>query len=164
MMKATFNECLKSTKEVVPYKNGQKIDFVELLATKCNRKGISVQEAKILIKAKHNFDDEKVTELIDKAYSNLEEHGKDKKRSLENYLVAKYDFRYNEVTGKTEYKTKLEKSYDVLKDFSLNFLYRELNNDGYRVGTDRLSKLLMSDFVEVYNPCMVFVLLYKIFY
>lgn len=151
-MKKIFNECLKSTKELVPFKNGQKVDFVELLATKCNRKGIAVQEAKILIKEKHNFDDEKVTELIEKSYANLEEYGKDKKKSLENYLTSKYNFRYNEVTGRIEYKLKSAKLYDVLKDFELNSLYRELNNNGYRVGIDRLSKLLMSDFVQVYNP------------
>lgn len=151
-MKSTFNECLKDTKELVPFINGQRKGFVEILSAKCNRKGIPMNEAKILIKKEYNFDDEKVTGIIEKSYANTDEFGKEKKPTVESYLNSKYDFRYNEVTGRMEYKKHNAKNYISIRDYELNSLYRELNNNGFRIGTGRLEKLLISDFVDEFNP------------
>jgi predicted P-loop ATPase len=145
-------KCIQEIQNALPY-SGNEEAFVRLLSAKCNRMAIPIKETKILIKKKsYNFDDEKVTKLIEEVYAKKEEFGKDKKPTIETFLSSKYDFRYNEVTGKIEFKISGKKDFEELTDYNLNSIYRKLGKEGYKIGIDRLNKLLQSDFVQMYNP------------
>lgn len=72
--------------------------------------------------------------------------------TIEKYLAKRYDFRLNEVLSRLEYKTKHESNYKLLNDYDLNSMYCELKNDKYKLGVDRLIRILHSKYVDKYNP------------
>jgi len=72
---------------------------------------------------------------------------------IEKFLNSKYEFRYNEVLGRTLYKNKNDKEeYKLLKNYRLNSIYRELKNNDIKVSAQGLRSLLESDFVPKLNP------------
>ena len=66
----TFQKCVSETETKFSYIDGQKENFVRTLADHCNKNGIFVEEARIAIKEKYNYNDELVTKIITKEYSN----------------------------------------------------------------------------------------------
>jgi predicted P-loop ATPase len=68
---------------------------------------------------------------------------------VEDYLIARYDIRYNVVSNEIEIKSKNENNYNVLNE---NNLYRELHLNNIKFPMNNLMFLLRSDFVEKYNP------------
>ncbi|MBL7887069.1 MAG: virulence-associated e family protein [Flavobacterium sp.] len=71
----------------------------------------------------------------------------------ENYLNKKYDFRYNEILGRTFYKEKgSESNYQLLENFKFNSIKRELDNNQIPSTYSDLRCLLASDYVPKYNP------------
>jgi len=70
----------------------------------------------------------------------------------EEFLDARYDFRYNIITSRTEYRQKGSLDYIEIKDTELNSLYRLLHRFHINIGIDILASLLHSDFVTSYNP------------
>lgn len=71
----------------------------------------------------------------------------------ENYLNEKYEFKFNEITKRTYYKVKGEKSDFILLDsYKRNSIKRELDNNNIPCTASDLKCLLNSDFVNVYNP------------
>jgi predicted P-loop ATPase len=71
---------------------------------------------------------------------------------VEQYLTFKYNFRYNEVSGKVEWKSKNEKVFEPITDYFLNSLGRKLNKAGLPSSINMLRNLLVSDFTPVFNP------------
>lgn len=71
---------------------------------------------------------------------------------IENYLNNKYQFRYNEVTGRTYFKEKQNNEFKLLKQINLNSIKRELNNNQVTCSNTDLRCLLESDYVQIYNP------------
>ncbi len=72
--------------------------------------------------------------------------------TTEKYLKKQYDFKYNVVTGKVEWKKVSNSKFEELTDYALNSLLRELNLKGYQISFSRLRSLLFSDFVVKYDP------------
>ncbi len=70
----------------------------------------------------------------------------------EEYLRARYEFRLNVITSKTEYREIGTNEFVEIKDLQLNSLYRELQRFHIKIGLDVLAGLLHSDFVPVYDP------------
>lgn len=70
----------------------------------------------------------------------------------EEFLEARYDFRYNIITSRTEYRPKGSVGYAEIKDTELNSLYRLLHRYHINMGIDILASLLHSDYVTSYNP------------
>lgn len=73
---------------------------------------------------------------------------------VEQYLKKKYDFRFNIITGRNEFKLLGEKEFTYLDDFKINSLLRELTKNHIRTNVTSLRGLLLSDFCPVYNPFM----------
>lgn len=70
----------------------------------------------------------------------------------EDFLDERYDFRYNIISGKTEFRIKGTQTYNDIDDNQLNSLYRSLQKYHIKIGIDSLASLLHSDFVLSYNP------------
>lgn len=81
---------------------------------------------------------------------------KETKLSVEHYLTSKYDFRWNEFTGRTEIKKK-NKNWQPVTDYIENSLYRELTNEDYQIGTSKVHTLLNSDFVYKFDPLKYYI-------
>jgi len=71
---------------------------------------------------------------------------------VEQFLNTKYDFRYNEVTGKVEAKTKADQLFHPVSDYFLNSLARQMIKAGVPCGITLLRNVLMSDYTPVFNP------------
>ena len=72
---------------------------------------------------------------------------------VEDYLNYKYEFRYNKITGKPEYRTNRDKGpFIAVEDIDLNSLYREMKQFKIKCSIPRLKSLLISYFCEIYNP------------
>lgn len=70
----------------------------------------------------------------------------------EAFLSANYDFRYNEVTNKVEFKRKDDENYSVLTDYAFNSILRKCTKNGFEITTSALRSLLNSDYTEIFNP------------
>jgi predicted P-loop ATPase len=72
---------------------------------------------------------------------------------IENYLNNKYVFRYNEILNRTFYKEKSSNvDFELLKNYKLNSIKRELNNCNIQSSHTDLRCLLESDYVTKHNP------------
>ena len=70
----------------------------------------------------------------------------------EGYLNNKYDFRYNIVLGKLEYKLKGAGTYSLMTDFHENSIFRQLHKNNIFIGMDKLRSVLQFYFCKVYDP------------
>lgn len=68
---------------------------------------------------------------------------------VENYLNAKYDFRYNTIKHEIEYSLKSLNTYEPVNE---NSLYIELMKNGLNFSMPNLIAILKSEFVPRYNP------------
>lgn len=71
---------------------------------------------------------------------------------IERYLKKHYDFRYNIVTCKVEYKRRTDKKFLLLSDYQHNSILRELARNRINCTPSTLKNLLFSDFVYKYDP------------
>jgi predicted P-loop ATPase len=72
---------------------------------------------------------------------------------IENYLIEKYFFKYNEILNRTFIKeNQNDSNFELLKSYKLNSIKRELNNRGINATQSDLKCLLESDFVPKFNP------------
>jgi hypothetical protein len=65
-----FEKSVQLTENIYQFSEGNRNNFVHLLANNCNRNGINEYEATAKIKAQYNYDDAEVTTAIKSAYSN----------------------------------------------------------------------------------------------
>ena len=71
---------------------------------------------------------------------------------IENFLRKHYDFRFNEVTMRIEYKPKAAAAFELLSDYKLNSIYRELKLNSLKTNVSELRSIINSDFVPQFNP------------
>lgn len=71
---------------------------------------------------------------------------------IERHLITNYEFRYNTVTGRLEFKKKLQEDYQQLNDYKLNSIIRELGKKQLKVSGQNLRTIILSDFTPAYNP------------
>jgi predicted P-loop ATPase len=75
------------------------------------------------------------------------------KSNIESILNTKYDFRYNEINNKLEYKLKNSEHYSEIKEYDLNSILRLANASlTKKVLKKELAELLNSSFTPTYNP------------
>ncbi len=75
-----------------------------------------------------------------------------KNERIESFLSDKYDFRFNIIKSKPEYKLKSEKQFRSITKFDLNTLKRELDKKEFYTSTDNIRSILESDFSTKTNP------------
>jgi predicted P-loop ATPase len=72
--------------------------------------------------------------------------------AIENFLSSKYQFRYNPISDRTEFKTIKGKNYEFLTERDMNSLFRDLNHAGIKCQISTLKSIINSDFIEESDP------------
>ena len=76
-----------------------------------------------------------------------------KNAEIENYLSTHYEFRYNTVLGKTEYRSKGNSDFVKVGRYEINTLRRELDCDeDIMTSSDNLYSIIESSFSPRVNP------------
>ena len=76
-----------------------------------------------------------------------------KNGEIETYLSSYYEFRYNTVLGRTEYRSKEDAHFSKVGRYESNTLRRELDNDvGIITSSDNLYSIIESSFSPRINP------------
>lgn len=76
-----------------------------------------------------------------------------KNSEIEAYLSSRYEFRYNTVLGRTEYRSKNDAHFTKVGRYEINTLRREIDNDiGIVTSSDNLYSIIESSFSPRINP------------
>ena len=76
-----------------------------------------------------------------------------KNSEIEAYLSTHYEFRYNTVLGRTEYRSKNDAHFSKVGRYEINTLRREIDNDiGIITSSDNLYSIIESRFSPRINP------------
>ena len=76
-----------------------------------------------------------------------------KNGKIETYLSSHYEFRYNTVLGRTEYRRMNSSDFTKVGRYEINTLRRELDNDvGIITSSDNLYSIIESSFSPRINP------------
>ena len=76
-----------------------------------------------------------------------------KNGEIETYLSSRYEFRYNTVLGRTEYRSKNDAHFSKVGRYEINTLRREIDNDiGIITSSDNLYSIIESSFSPRINP------------
>ena len=76
-----------------------------------------------------------------------------KNGKIETYLSSRYEFRYNTVLGRTEYRRMNSSDFTKVGRYEINTLRRELDNDvGIITSSDNLYSIIESSFSPRINP------------
>ena len=76
-----------------------------------------------------------------------------KNGEIEIYLSSRYEFRYNTVLGRTEYRGKNDAMFSKVGRYEINTLRREIDNDiGIVTSSDNLYSIIESSFSPRINP------------
>ena len=76
-----------------------------------------------------------------------------KNAEIEEYLSNHYEFRYNTVLGRTEYRDKVNCDFSKVGRYEINSLRREIDNDiGIATSSDNLYSIIESSFSPRINP------------
>ena len=72
---------------------------------------------------------------------------------IETYLSSRYEFRYNTVLGRTEYRSKNDAHFSKVGRYEINTLRREIDNDiGIITSSENLYSIIESSFSPRINP------------
>lgn len=77
-------------------------------------------------------------------------------KEIKKYLNNKYEFQYNVVSTRPEYKIKAENIFQSLDNRKLDSLFIEVNEKESNVSKDNLLSLLTSDYSKSYNPIEIY--------
>jgi hypothetical protein len=176
-----YHDSIKLTEHKESFTTGNRNNFVHQLACNLNRSGVPFAAALGFILADYNYDEKEVMAAVNSAYKNISEHGKaievkslpllkerepegevsddeePRKRipaidRVENFLLLKYRFRNNTITGRLEYRFLTKKVWHQVNDYIENSMLRELLKNKVRTNMSGLRNLLYSDFCELFNP------------
>ena len=76
-----------------------------------------------------------------------------KNTEIEEYLSIHYEFRYNTILGRTEYRSRANSNFTKVGRYEINTLRRELDNDvGIITSSDNLYSIIESSFSPRGNP------------
>ena len=76
-----------------------------------------------------------------------------KNTEIEEYLSIHYEFRYNTILGRTEYRSRANSNFTKVGRYEINTLRRELDNDvGIITSSDNLYSIIESSFSPRVNP------------
>jgi predicted P-loop ATPase len=159
---AVFEHCKRYTDKKKNYTQGNRNNYIYLLANNCNRKGLTEEQCLNYTCAEFNLDNEETKLTINSAYNNRGQHNTDKIKEdkenlnnitiIEEYLTERYNFRYNEVTGKIEFKKKADFLFIPMTDYLENSLFRELLKANIKCNISKLRSILCSDFCPTFDP------------
>ncbi|WP_374363896.1 VapE domain-containing protein [Cloacibacterium sp.] len=96
------------------------------------------------------------TKTEDGNFSDDEEEQPSYIDKLEMFLNNRYNFRYNTVLGKLEFKTLKATKWKPMTDFSENSILREILKAKVKCSINSLRNLLHSDYCEMFDPFEVY--------
>ena len=99
-----------------------------------------------------NSGESTATKTPDGNFSDEEEEQPSYIDKLEMFLNNRYNFRYNQVLGKLEFKTLKAYKYKPMTDFTENSILREILKAKVKCSINSLRNLLHSDYCEMYDP------------
>ena len=112
----------------------------------------SVQSAGV----KNNSGESFVKKIEDGNFSDDEEEQPSYIDKLEMFLNNRYNFRYNTVLGKLEFKTLKAHKWKPMTDFSENSILREILKAKVKCSINSLRNLLHSDYCEMFDPFNIY--------
>lgn len=112
----------------------------------------SVQSVSI----KTNSGESSATKTNDGNFSDDEEEQPSYIDKLEMFLNNRYNFRYNNVLGKLEFKTLKATKWKAMTDFAENSILREILKAKVKCSINSLRNLLHSDYCEMFDPFEVY--------
>ena len=78
-----------------------------------------------------------------------------KNSEIETYLSSRYEFRYNTVLGRTEYRRMNSSDFTKVGRYEINTLRREIDNDiGIITSSENLYSIIESSFSPRINPIL----------
>lgn len=96
------------------------------------------------------------TKTPDGNFSDEEEETPSYIDKLEMFLNNRYNFRYNNVLGKLEFKTLKATKWKAMTDFAENSILREILKAKVKCSINSLRNLLHSDYCEMFDPFEVY--------
>lgn len=103
-----------------------------------------------------NSGESSATKTEDGNFSDDEEEQPSYIDKLEMFLNNRYNFRYNKVLGKLEFKTLKATKWKPMTDFSENSILREILKAKVKCSINSLRNLLHSDYCEMFDPFEVY--------
>ncbi len=180
-MQDIYCDALQFTVKKESYTEGNRNNFIFLLANNLNRKGVSLNDALNLILSEYKYNDSEVTTTIKSAYNNSFEHGtkfplnngvrlylllqkekagmrsQTKKRSFTaNKFVLAQEYIKKHFVIRRNIVTQEYECRDINKTefecMNENNIFIKMQISGLNLSLNNLIALLKSDFIEVYNP------------
>jgi len=156
-----FRICEMLVKRDKNYEEGNRNNYLFVLACKCNEYGIGKEQT--ITQMTERYPDMEAAEginAVESAYKNTDKHGiytfsRQQIRVLfaQNYLSQKYEFRYNEIKCTVEYRKKEDDpEFRHVDDRVRNSMWVELSEHGAECSADQLHSILHSEFSVSYNP------------
>lgn len=108
------------------------------------------------VSKKSNSGESSVKKIADGNFSDDEEEQPSYIDKLEMFLNNRYNFRYNTVLGKLEFKTLKAHKWKPMTDFSENSILREILKAKVKCSINSLRNLLHSDYCEMFDPFNIY--------
>lgn len=148
---ATYEHCVRFTEKKESYVNGNRNNFVHLLACNLNRKGVPLPTAMGYILSDYNFDAKEVATTVNSAYNNTHEHNKSTLSISPNGEISK-QYKSNksseEDTDEEEEKPSFIDRLETFLNYRYSFRYNVVSGKlEYKVPKATLWKPV-TDFVE----------------
>ena len=171
-----FEDAIAFTEKKESFIEGNRNNFIHLLACNLNRKGISEIEAQTMILSAYNYNETEVKKTIRSAYSNLADHGQartsavspksEAKRndiplksprpiSSNKFLLAidfikeHFEIRRNMVSQEYECRAIDQEEFETMNEFNV---FVKMQTSGLNISLNNLVALLKSDIIPAYNP------------
>lgn len=149
-----IERCIEKVNKTQDFIIGNRNNYLYRLALELNNRGVSNDDAlnKIIEICKdEDIGEKEIIYSVNSAYKEKNNEGSlSLLKRTENYLSNKYDIRLNIVSNCIEIRNKNEEN--VFKELNENNLFRELQHANLNLPQNKLNSLLLSDFVEKYNP------------
>lgn len=119
---ATYEHCVRFTEKKESYVNGNRNNFVHLLACNLNRKGVPLPMAMGYILSDYNYDAKEVATTVNSAYNNTHEHNKSTLSISPNGEISEQSKSIKSSEGDTDEEEEKPSFIDRLETF-LNYRY-----------------------------------------
>ena len=99
------------------------------------------------------WEQKKVKEVVEVPNENAAKEEKSYvKPKMEEYLFGRYDFRFNVLTGLTEYSSKGDGKFEVLDERARNTLFMELRGKEIKCTFSGVLRFVFSSLIEEFHP------------
>jgi hypothetical protein len=119
---AIYEHCVRFTEKKESYVNGNRNNFVHLLACNLNRKGVPLPTAMGYILSDYNYDTREIATTINSAYNNTHEHNKSNLSISPNGEISKQSKSNKSSEEDTDEEEEKPSFIDRLETF-LNYRY-----------------------------------------